>query len=186
MHTSAAYAASAVALLGGLLAATAQTLDLPARKPGLWETQMVIEKPTSTPTISSRMCIDAATDREMMEFGLKLSRDNCKRFDIRRLGTSWVIDAADCAIGPLTSTTKTTITGDFQSAMTMRIEGTTSGMPGPGGGPQSTLITQTATWKAASCGEGMRPGDVSIGNGMKMNVKQLKEMQKALPNIQIK
>jgi hypothetical protein len=175
---------AAVALLGPL-AVHAQTLDLPARRPGLWETQMVIEKPKSTPAITSRMCIDAATDREMMEFGLKMSRNNCKRFDIRRLGGSWVIDA-DCTIGPRNSTTKTTITGDFQSAMTIRIEGSTDGMLGPGGGSQFTLITQTSTWKAASCGNDLKPGDVSIGNGMKMNVRQLRELQKALPNIQIK
>jgi hypothetical protein len=185
MHGAYVGAASAVAMLVGSIMASAQTLDLPARKPGLWETQMVIEKPKSTPAIISQMCIDAATDREMMEFGLKMSRDNCKRFDIRRLGTSWVIDA-ECTIGPLKSTTKTTIAGDFQSAMTIRIEGTTDGMPGTGGGPQSTLITQTSIWKAATCGEGLKPGDVSIGNGMKMNVRQLKELQKALPNIQIK
>jgi len=32
----------------------------------------------------------------------------------------------------------------------------------------------------------MQPGDVSLGKGMKMNIRQLKELQKALPNLQIK
>jgi Protein of unknown function (DUF3617) len=185
MHASKVGAASGFALLLGSLAVAAQTLDLPTRKPGLWETRMVTEKPEGGPAITSRMCIDAATDREMMEFGLKMSRGNCKRFDMRRAGATWVIDA-ECAFGPLKSVTKTTISGDFQSAVNVRIEGTSEGMPGMGGGPQPTLMTQTATWKAASCGDGMQPGDVSLGNGMKMNVRQLKELQKALPNIQIK
>ena len=185
MHVSAIYAASVVALLVGSLAADAQSLDFPARKPGLWETRMVTEKPEGGPAITTRMCIDAATDREMMEFGLKMSRGSCKRFDTRRAGATWMIDA-ECAFGPVKSVTKTTISGDFQSAVTVRIEGTTEGMPGAGGWPQATLMTQTATWKAASCGDDMQPGDVSLGKGMKMNIRQLKELQKALPNLQIK
>ena len=32
----------------------------------------------------------------------------------------------------------------------------------------------------------MKPGDVSLGNGIKMNVKQMKELQKMLPNLQVK
>ena len=64
--------------------------------------------------MTTRMCIDAATDREMMEFGLKMSRGSCKRFDTRRAGATWVIDA-ECAFGPVKSVTKTTISGDFQS-----------------------------------------------------------------------
>jgi hypothetical protein len=184
MNVSTASAAFVAALLIGSTAGGAQTLDLPARKPGLWETRMVTERPEGGPAITLRMCIDAATDREMMEFGLKMSRDACSRFDFRKQGSGWVIDA-ECAFGPVKSVTKTTIAGDFQSAVTVRIEGVTEGIPG-GGKPQPTLMTQTATWKAAACGEGMRPGDVSIGNGMKMNVKQLKELQKALPNIQVK
>jgi hypothetical protein len=185
MHASKARAASAIALLLGSVAAGAQTLDFPARKPGLWETRMVTEKPEGGPAVTTRMCIDAATDREMMEFGLKMSRGSCKRFDTRRAGATWVIDA-ECAFGPVKSVTKTTISGDFQSAVAVRIEGTMEGMPGAGDGPQATLMTQTATWKGASCGDDMRPGDVSLGKGMKMNIRQLKELQKSLPNLQIK
>jgi hypothetical protein len=78
--------------------------------------------------------------------------------------------------------TKTTISGDFQSSMSVRIEGTTDDM---GAGPQKTLMTQTATWKG-SCTDGMKPGDISMGKGIRMNVRQLKKLQETLPNIQIK
>ena len=32
----------------------------------------------------------------------------------------------------------------------------------------------------------MKPGDVSLGNGIKMNVKQMQQLQKMLPNLQVK
>ncbi len=166
-------------------AASTQTLDLPPRKPGQWEMRMVTEKPAGGPAITSQMCLDATTDRELMEFGLKMSKGTCQRFDMKKAGAGWVINA-ECAFGPVKSVTKTTISGDFQSSMTVRIEGTTEGMPGAGAGPQATLMTQTATWKAATCTDGMKPGDISLGNGIKMNVKQMQQLQKMLPNLQIK
>jgi Protein of unknown function (DUF3617) len=177
------YSPLALTLLAPL-AAGAQLQDLPPRRPGQWEMRMVTEKPTGGPSITSQMCIDAATDREMMEFGLKMSKGNCPKFNMKRAGANWVIDA-ECAFGPVKSVTKTTISGDFQSTMTVRTEGTAEGIPGAGGGPQPTLVTQTATWKGA-CAEGMKPGDISLGSGIKMNVKQIKELQKMLPNLQIR
>lgn len=165
--------------------ATAQLLDLPPRKPGQWEMHMVTEKPAGGPTITSQMCLDAATDRELMEFGLKMSKGTCQRFDMKKAGAGWVIDA-QCAFGPVKSVTKTTISGNFQASMTVRIEGTTEGVPGAGAGPQPTLMVQTATWKGAVCSDGMKPGDFSLGNGIKMNVKQMQQLQKMLPNPQIK
>ena len=177
-------AALLAAAIAGSAAVVAQIPDLPTRKPGLWETRMTTEQPAGTPVIKSQMCIDAATDREMMEFGLKMSKDSCKKFDTRRAGMAWVIDA-ECSFGPMKSVTKTTITGDFQTTVSVRIEGTTDGMPGAGVGPQKTLMTQMATWKGP-CGDGLKPGDISMANGFKMNVKQLKKMQEMLPNLQIK
>jgi hypothetical protein len=176
-------AAAAVFATAPTLAARAQGIDLPARKAGQWELRMVAEKPAGTPGMDAQMCLDAATDRDLMDFGLKMSKDSCKRYDIRRTGASWVIDA-ECAMGPIRSATKTTISGDFQSTVTVRIEGTTEGMPGAGKGPQATLMTQTARWIGA-CPEGMRPGDIAMAGGIKMNVKKLKRLEKLLSKVQV-
>jgi hypothetical protein len=169
--------------MAGTITASAQTIELPPRKAGQRDTKMVTEKPVGVPGFGAQMCIDAATDREMFDFGLKMSKDSCKRYDVKRTGGSWVIDA-ECSFGPVKSATKTTISGDFQSSIAVRIEGTTEGIPGTKG-PQATLITQTATWTSA-CANGMKPGDIMLGGGIKMNVKQVKELQKMLPNIQIR
>jgi hypothetical protein len=173
------------ASLSAAHAALAQPGDgFPPRKPGQWEMRMVTEKPAGGPQVTAQTCIDAATDREMMEFGLKMSKDTCKRYDVKRAGGTWTIDA-ECAFGPVKNVSRTTISGDFQSTMTVRIEGTTEGMPGTKG-PQPTLMTQTTRWVGAACADGMKPGDISMGNGIKFNIKQMKGLQKLLPQIQIR
>ncbi|MGE5511531.1 MAG: DUF3617 domain-containing protein [Bacteroidota bacterium] len=177
----------AVGLLLGLpLAATGQPLDeLPARKPGYWEIRMVTEKPAGAPEIVSHVCIDPATDREIMEFGLRMSRKGCKRYEMKRQGKALVIDA-ECKMGPMKTVTHTTMSGDFQSSYSVRMEGTTDGGILAGNkGPQPMLMTQSAKWAAAACPAGMTPGDISMGNGVKFNVKQLKGLQKLLPQLHI-
>jgi hypothetical protein len=169
----------------GFLPATAETTgDLPHRKPGQWEIRLITEKPAGTPAVVSQICIDAATDRELLEFGLRMSRKTCSRYDMKRVGKAWVIDA-QCTLGPIVSTTRTTISGDFQSAMTVRIEGTSEGLPGHGHGPREILMTQQGRWIGA-CTNGMAPGDIAMGKGIKFNVKQMKSLQKLLPKIQIR
>ena len=159
--------------------AAAQPLDLPQRKPGQWEVRAASEKPPGGFSMQAQMCIDPATDRELMDFGLRMSKDSCKRYEMKRAGQTWIIDA-ECALGPVKSVTKTTISGDFQSTVTIRTEGTTEGMPGGGSGPQAMLMTQSARWVSAACGNGMKAGDIMLDNGIKLNIKQLKALPKLL------
>lgn len=157
-------------------AAWAQSLDLPPRKPGQWTLKMETQKPAGMPAMSMQACVDAVSDKELMEFGLQMGKDKCQRFDVKREGANYVIDA-DCKIGPVSSKTRTVITGDFQSSYEIRIDGTTKG-PGIPSGP--TQMTQTGRWLAATCSGGMRPGDIQISGLPKMNIKQLKQMMPML------
>ena len=175
-----------LAVLAGAvpLVAAGQTLDdLPSRKPGHWELRMVTMKPGGTPDVVSQVCIDASTDRQLMEFGLRISKDLCKRYTMKRDGKALLIDA-ECQFGPMKSVTRTTMSGDFQSSYTVRVEGTTEGgFPGMGGakGPQPTSMVQTAKWTAAQCGDGMKPGDFTMPGGI--NIKQMQGLQKMLPQM---
>lgn len=168
--------------------AIGQTIeDLPPRKPGQWEIRMVTEKPGGVPEISSQVCIDASTDREIMEFGLRMSKKTCAKHAMKREGKGYVIDA-ECAFGPVKSVTRTTISGDFQSAYAMRIEGTTEGGFKVGAGkkgPQPTLMVHTARWAGAACAAGMKPGDMTMPGGVKVNVKQLRKLQNILPKLKV-
>ena len=127
----------AAAALATPLALGAQTVDLPPRKAGLWDVTTVVEKPAGAPMVTAQMCLDPATDRELMDYALKLS-GNCKSFATKREGKSLVIDA-DCTIGGKATKSKVVLSGDFQSTYTARIEGT---MDGGSKGPQSMLTTE--------------------------------------------
>lgn len=162
------------AALAAPLALHAQTLDLPPRKAGLWDITTAIEKPRGMPSMAAQMCLDPATDRELMDHALKLTGGKCKSLTAKRQGQTYVIDA-DCTFGATATKTKTVITGDFSSAYTVRTEGTMEGGPGSEKGPQSTLMTQTAKWKGADC-PGMKPGDISMFGGIKINIKQMKSL----------
>lgn len=164
----------AAAALAAPFALRAQTLDLPARKAGLWEITTAIEKPRGMPSLAAQMCLDAATDRDLMENTLRLTGGKCRSLTTKRQGQTYVIDA-DCTFGATAAKTKAVITGDFSSAYAVRAEGTMEGGPGSDKGPQSTLMTQTAKWKSADC-PGMKPGDVSVF-GIRTNIKQLKSLQ---------
>jgi hypothetical protein len=163
-------AALAVAVAAVPLALGAETLNLPPRKPGLWELSTKIEKPQATPSLVAQMCLDAATDRDLMDYALKLTDSSCTKLTSRRDGKTITIDA-ECSVRGKVGKTKTVITGDFQSAYTMRMEGTMEGRKGP----QTMLSTQTATWKGATCLD-MKPGDISLFGGVKMNINQLKAL----------
>jgi hypothetical protein len=163
--------------------AQAQEASFPPRKPGLWDVVTVTQKPDKVPRISARMCIDAATDKELMDFGLRMSKDTCARYDVASKGATWTIDA-ECTMGPVKTASRTRITGDFKSKVTVQIDGTMTGMPGSKE-PQATQLTQESRWLSADC-PGMKPGDVMLENGTKINVKDMRQLRKLLPNIQIR
>jgi hypothetical protein len=168
MHKTAAVLAAGA--LTAPIALSAQTIDLPPRKPGLWEIAMSFEKPKAMPAFTAQACLDAATDKELMEHGLKLS-GACKQMTIKREGKSIIIDA-NCTISGVATKTKTVITGDFQSSYTVRSEGSAAM---EGAKAQEMLTTQTATWKSADC-PGMKPGDMTMFGGVKINIKQIRAM----------
>jgi hypothetical protein len=163
----------AAAALTAPLALSAQTLDLPPRKPGLWEMSTKNEKPKPA-TVAYKMCADPATDNDLMEYFLNLGA--CKGVTRRESG-SFVIDA-ECAASGKTAKSRTVITGDLQSAYTARSEGTVDN--GDGKPPQHTLSTTTATWKSADC-PAMKPGDIAVlGGWLKLNIKQVKALTKLI------
>jgi hypothetical protein len=160
--------------------AMAQDAGFPPRREGLWEVITITEKPDKVPKVTARMCVDRATDADLMGYGLKMSKDTCPRYETSRKGQTWVIDS-QCKVGPVTTTGKAQVSGDFQANVKVRMDGTTEGMPGTNG-PQPLRMTQTARWVAEAC-DGLKPGDVLLDGGIKVNVKQLKQLQKLLPGL---
>jgi hypothetical protein len=156
-------------------AASAQAVDLPARKAGMWEIQNVAEQ-GGAPSMTIKACVDEASDKMMMEAGLNMSKSMCPDQTMVQDGNSIVVDAT-CDFGGMKSKSHTVMTGDFQSSYQVETTSEISGMPSVPGMPAGpTKMTQTATWVGADCTDGMNPGDMLMPGGMKMNVTDMMKM----------
>jgi hypothetical protein len=157
-----------------LFAATsvpACAFDMPARKPGLWEMKISMEG-RNLPVPAAQHCIDAATDKQMQQMGEGMSK--CSKQEVTNVGGKMVFDSV-CQVGTMTSTSHGEITGSFDSAYTVKMTSKRDGAPIPGM-PPTTNMTIEAKW-LGPCKPDQKPGDMIMGNGMKMNINDLQKMQ---------
>lgn len=165
------------ATAAAVMSIPASALDMPARKPGLWELKMTFEG-RSLPSQVMQHCIDAATDKQMSAWGNDVGKGACSKQDVTNVGGKIVFDSV-CKMGPATTTSHGEVTGSFDSAYTVKVTSRHEGAPGmPAGG--ATNMTIDAKWLGACKGD-QRPGDVIMANGMKMNIGDLQKMQGMRP-----
>jgi len=176
MRCAAAILVGSIAVCA-LVAPPALALEMPSRKPGLWELTMQMEGPAKMVQVMKH-CIDAATDKLMnSQFGG--SAQNCSKQDVVKSGATMTIDAV-CTFGGATVTSHSVVTGSFDSGYTVDMTSTSTGgppMPGAGG---ATHMKIAAKWLGA-CAAGQRPGDMILPNGMKMNVLEMPQMPGGAP-----
>jgi hypothetical protein len=144
-------------LLGAVaLAAQAQ---MPTRKAGLWETTV-----SGTSSLAAegggkvKQCIDAATDRAAMTGGL--ASKACQQGPVVKTGAGYELEAT-CKMGAMTSKSKSTITGDFNSSVTVQVTSLIS----TGGGPAKESKTTMESRYIGPCGAGQKPGDIIMPDG---------------------
>ena len=157
------------ALCGALsvVAAGASAVDFPAMKAGLWESTMSRDgAPQKAGT--TRMCMDAAVQKEMMDMSMGTMKSMCSKSDIRRDGNR-VFSATECKFGESTmkSTSVTTFTGDIA----YRSEGKSTFEPPMPGMPSGTTVVE-GKW-AGACPAGMQAGDVVLPDGRKVNMRAM-------------
>jgi predicted homoserine dehydrogenase-like protein len=109
--------AAALGLLVLLPAVSAQAVELPTRKAGLWEMKMV-RTGTSVPDMTMQHCTDATTDKQMST-SFSPGKDTCAKQDIVKTATGYVSDSV-CSVAGMTITSHAEITGDFNSAYTVK------------------------------------------------------------------
>jgi len=168
-----------VMLLAVIAFATpAHALDLPTRKAGLWELTMDFHN-ARLPQRSMKQCTDAASDKLMnMNFGGS-DEHACAKKDIVRNAEGFVIDS-ECTFGAMTTTSHAVVTGSFDSNYAVDVTSTRKGGP-PGMAPTGgSHMTITAKW-VGPCAAGQKPGDVTMANGMTMNVLDLQKGRPPLP-----
>ncbi len=164
-----------------ILAATpAVALDLPARKAGLWEIKTTMDG-AGHPAQVAQHCIDAETDKLMNTIGGEMRKEACPKQDVQKVGATYVVDSV-CKFGPMTSTSRGVVTGDFNSAYTVKLTSKREGGPNIPGMPAdgSSNMTVEAKWLGA-CAADQKPGDMIMAGGRKVNIHDMQNIMKNLP-----
>lgn len=147
--------------------APAGPVSPPKRKPGLW-TQTVS---TGGMTQTMKLCLDEATEAKMTVWGQQASKDICETNTVTPTAGGWTfVSACDMGqAGKVTTTGKAT--GDFSSKYMIKATSVTTGstMAQANGTHEMEM---TGTWEGA-CPASMKPGDMTLPNGMTMNLNTL-------------
>jgi Protein of unknown function (DUF3617) len=167
---------SALGLLLSFAATGAGAVDLPVRKAGLWEMK-VVRTGSPMPDMPMQHCTDETTDKEMSAAASPMAKDVCSKQDIQKTATGYVSDSV-CGVAGVTVTSHAEITGDFNSAYT--VKSTSHSEHGPGGAPRDTTSTIEAKWLGA-CKADQKPGDIMMPGGMKMNIKDMEKLKGLIP-----
>jgi hypothetical protein len=160
-----------ICLLALLPAVAQAAVELPIRKPGLWEMK-VLKSGSPSPDMTMQHCTDATTDKQMST-SFSPSRDICSKQDVQKTATGYVTDSV-CGVAGMTITSHAEITGDFNSAYT--VKSTVRSERGPAGG----TTTIEAKWLGA-CKADQKPGDIVMPGGMKMNIKDMEKLKDLIP-----
>jgi len=162
-------ALAALVSISATCASPAFAIDMPARKPGLWELKMEFGG-RKLPAQVMKQCTDAASDKVMNSNFGGAAHSSCSKQEVTKTANGMVIDSV-CTFGDSTTTSHAVVTGSFDSAYTVTMNSTREGghpIPGMPATGASNMTIQ-AKW-IGPCGAGQRPGDVTMGNGMTMNV----------------
>ncbi len=162
-------------LLGGIACtgAQARAVDLPPRKPGLWEVTLHLPDKRIPPQVT-KVCTDAATDARLFKFALNMASGKCNRTDIQRSGDVVTMEL-ECKPGE--TTIKSHIVMTFASDSAYKIDAQTHFEP-PIMGRGESHVTQDARW-AGPCPADMQPGDMIGPHGVKTNLNALAHLTRS-------
>ena len=149
----------------------------PSRKAGLWEQVLTRDgKPGRMGVLT--LCVDAATDHQMGIFGRHIGKGDCDKSVTRdAAGIYHFVSTCTLSNGTLVKTMGTA-SGDFAAGYKVHSEVNISGAPlEPMNGVHEIDIS--GRYEGA-CPATMRPGDVSLGSGLKVNMDRLPQIASAV------
>ncbi|MCA6114799.1 DUF3617 family protein [Bradyrhizobium sp. WSM 1738] len=167
---------SAMGLLALLPVSGAEAVELPVRKAGLWEMK-VVSTDSASPDMTMQQCTDETTDKDMSTAMSPMAKQICSKQDIQKTATGYVTDSV-CGMAGITVKSRAEITGDFNSAYTVKSTSNSEG--GIAGAPRNTTTTIEAKWIGA-CKADQKPGDIMMPGGMKMNIKDMEKLKALIP-----
>ncbi|MFI4934806.1 MAG: DUF3617 domain-containing protein [Caulobacterales bacterium] len=134
----------------------------PARKPGLWE--QTIKSDQFAMQLTTRLCLDAASDQRAPVLGRRFRRGACDKYSITRGADGSYISDTVCQTGEGAKITSHTVaSGDFSTRYTVKSQRTIEGSPDPDRDGQFGA-TITAIYKGP-CPAGMLPGQIQRPDG---------------------
>jgi hypothetical protein len=163
--------AYAMLVAGPLFAVCAYAIDAPKRKSGLWE--ITVPSAAAQNSHTMRQCIDEKTDDMIMGSMNARMQQKCSKRNFSTQGDKLVIDSV-CQFGPTTTTTHAVITGKLDSSY--KVDSRSTYEP-PMMGMKEATSTIQAKW-LGPCAADMKPGDMIMPGGMKMNINSMPGMQK--------
>ncbi len=166
---------SAIGLLALSAAPAAGAVDLPVRKAGLWEMK-VVHTGSPIPEMTMQHCTDETTDKEMSTAFSPMGKEMCSKQDIQKTASGYVSDSV-CGVAGMTVTSHAEISGDFNSAYTVKSTAHSEG--GPKGARDSTSTIE-AKWLGA-CKADQKSDDILMPGGMKMNIKDMEKLKGMIP-----
>jgi len=166
----------ALPLLALWPANNADAVELPVRKAGLWEMKMQ-RTGSPAPDMTMQHCTDETTDKEMSSSFSPMGKEICSKQDIQKTATGFVSDSV-CGIAGMSIASHAEITGDFNSAYT--VKSTSHSERGPTGVPRDSTTTIQAKWLGA-CKPDQKAGDIMMPGGMKMNIKDMEKLKALIP-----
>jgi hypothetical protein len=166
---------SAFVVLALLPAAGAGAVEAPVRKAGLWEMK-VVRTGSPMPEMTMQHCTDEETDKAMSTGFAPAANDTCSKHDLQKTSTGYVSDSV-CGSAGMTVTSHADISGDFNSAYTVKTTSHTDRAPSP---PRDSTMTVEAKWLGA-CKADQKPGDIVMPGGYKMNIKDAAKLKGLAP-----
>jgi hypothetical protein len=162
-----AFATAALALAA---AAPAAAVDYPTLRNGQWEMTTGASGAGGTPR-KSTICLDASTQKAMIDMGVGMQKEMCARMDMRREGAKFITDA-ECKIGNsvIKSHGVMTMTGDTA----YRTE-TAATFDPPFAKDMKEAKTVIEGKYLGPCRDGLQPGDMVTDTGQKINVNQMQQ-----------
>jgi hypothetical protein len=162
---------AALLLVAGAMPAMAA--DIPPRKAGLWELKVTMEN-VGGAGMTFQQCLDAETDQLTMSGAGPLAQDACPKHEVQHAGDTITIDST-CSVAGKSATSHVVITGSLDSAYTMTMAAESEAVPGGKMG-----MTTTGKYLGA-CAADQKPGDMIMGNGIKMNILEMKKLHQGAP-----
>lgn len=169
---------ASLAILGGCgkPATDGASASVPSRRAGLWEQVLTRDgKPGRLGRL--QVCIDPATDARFSAFGRHFSNGRCERH-ISRDGAVYRFTASCTRDNGATVKTSGVATGDFKQTYHVRSDINVSGASLEAmNGVHAIEINGRYL---GPCPDDMRPGDVSLGGGLKVNIDNLPKIAAAM------